>query len=94
MGQSLGPDSSSAVRWSTASRRAFPGLKCGTRFSGIATLSPLRVHGLQNGLDGKFCVAVGELAEPGSEFFDKIGACHIKKILTKKRPVQDATGRF
>jgi len=33
---------SSPVRTSTASRRAFPGLKCGTRFSGMATLSPER----------------------------------------------------
>ena len=31
-----------SVRASTASRRALPGLKCGTRFSGMATLSPER----------------------------------------------------
>ena len=31
-----------SVRSSTASRSALPGLKCGTRFSGIATLSPER----------------------------------------------------
>ena len=33
---------SSRVRASTASRRALPGLKCGTCFSGMATLSPER----------------------------------------------------
>ena len=32
----------SSVRASTASRRALPGLKWGTRFSGMATLSPER----------------------------------------------------
>jgi hypothetical protein len=34
--------SNASVRASTASRNALPGLKCGTRFSGIATLSPER----------------------------------------------------
>ena len=34
--------SNSSVRVSTASRRALPGLKWGTRFSGMATLSPER----------------------------------------------------
>ena len=40
----LGPcaDSNASVRESTASRSALPGLKCGTRFSGMATLSPER----------------------------------------------------
>ena len=37
-----GTFSNSSVRASTASRKALPGLKCGTRFSGIATLSPDR----------------------------------------------------
>jgi hypothetical protein len=32
----------SAVLSSTASRKAFPGLKWGTRFSGMCTLSPER----------------------------------------------------
>ncbi len=102
--------SSSAVRWSTDSRRALPGLKCGTRFSGMATLSPERglrpmrggppvdrkaakaanlnavpcnqcvIHGVQNGLDGKFGIAMGELAKPVGEFFNKVGACHGKNF--------------
>ncbi len=36
------PCSTSKEPWSTASRNALPGLKWGTRFSGICTLSPDR----------------------------------------------------
>jgi hypothetical protein len=34
------------------------------------------VHRVQNGLDGKFGVAVGQLAEAGGQFFNEIGAGH------------------
>ena len=31
---------------------------------------------IKNGLDGVFCIAVRELTEFASQFFDKITSCH------------------
>src|SRR6478735_8250149 len=42
-------------------------------------------HGVEDGLDGVFGVAVRELRKAGCEFFDEIGAGHGKKCRRKKR---------
>jgi hypothetical protein len=53
------------------------------------------VHGVQNGLDGKFGIAMGELAKPVGEFFNFFSGFLGCIFLTKKkRPVpQHVQGR-